>query len=99
MAMVERVYRHFRNQSYQARLGLTGRGRNEGFEPTCVSGLVLSWIVVGGYHLDSLPMPEPAGERTISLDLGGRLCSFARSPWGDLCLLARPDRQPEARGL
>ena len=37
MAMIERVYGHFRNQSYQeAQAGLTGNGQHEGFDLGCL---------------------------------------------------------------
>jgi integrase len=61
----------------------------------------LSWIVVGGvWELDSLTVSNSAGERTISLDLGGRLCSFARSSWEEPAAPSpRLDRERAARGL
>jgi hypothetical protein len=61
--------------------GSTGIGRHGGFEPTCVSGLALSWIVVGGcVSWARSPCSRATDERTNSLDLGkGRATLFVRS--------------------
>ncbi len=76
--------------------GLTWRGHCGGFEPTCVSGLALSWIVVGG-GLVGLPRRVRGCGRTNYLPaLLGRGKDFVRSlePSEAICLITPGSHLP-----